>query len=112
MRRLALLAALVLAPLPAVAQSPQSWEYQNITTDATTVIKSTTGVLHVITINNPVATGTITIYDGITTSGTKMGTITVPASPMPVTLVYDTAFWVGLTIVTGTENMDITVSFR
>jgi hypothetical protein len=110
-----LLLALLLAFLiggPAAAQSPQDWQYQNITTEATTTLKSTPGVLHTITFNNPVATGTVTIYDNTAASGTKIGTITVPSSPMPVTLTYDVAFWTGLTIVTGAENMDITVSFR
>lgn len=88
------------------------WEYKNITTDTTTTCKSSAGVLHSITFNNPVATTVVTIFDNSTNSGNKIGTITVPASPMPVTLIYDVAFWTGLTIVTGTAASDITVSYR
>jgi len=53
----------------------------------------------------------VTIYDNTSAAGTIIGTITVPASPMPVTLTYDIAFNTGLTIVTETAASDITVSF-
>ena len=62
------------------------YSYKNITTDATTVVKYGSGVLHTITFNNPVATETVTIYDNTAGSGAKIGEITVPASPLPVTL--------------------------
>lgn len=100
-----------LAVAPAAAQV-QPFQYQNITTKTTTTVKSAPGTLHAITFNNPVATGTVTIYDNTAGSGTTIGTITVPSSPQPVTVTYDVQFWTGLTIVTATENMDITVSFR
>ena len=87
------------------------YQYQNITGDATTTLKSSPGYLHCITLNNPVATEVITIYDNTAASGTKIGTITVPASPQPVSLFYEVAFWTGLTIVTATATSDITVSF-
>jgi hypothetical protein len=90
----------------------QSFQYQNITGDATTLVKSGAGTLHTITLNNPTATETITIYDNTVGSGTKIATITVPASPQPVTLTYDVDFWTGLTIVTAVATSDITVSFR
>lgn len=90
----------------------ERFSYQNITGQATTTIKSSAGLLHCITLNNPVATETITIYDNTAGSGTKIGTITVPASPQPVTLKYDVEFWTGLTIVTATASSDITVSFK
>lgn len=110
MRRLLALAIVLLLTLPAAAQEPFS--YENITTDATTVVKSSRGVLHTITINSPVATGTITIYDNTSASGTKIATITVPTAAVPITLIYDVAFWTGLTVVTGTEVMDVTVAFQ
>ena len=86
--------------------------YANITGDTTTTVKSGKGYLHAITLNAPTATETITIYDNTAGSGTKIGTITIPASPVPVTLFYDVAFWTGLTIVTATAASDITVSYR
>lgn len=88
------------------------YSYANITTDTTTTVKSSAGVLHAITFNNPVATETLTIYDNTAASGTKIGTVTVPASPQPVTLTYDVAFANGLTIVTATAASDITVSYK
>jgi hypothetical protein len=87
-------------------------QYQNITGDATTTVKSGPGVLHAITLNAPTATETITIYDSTAGSGIKIGTVTVPSSPQPVTLHYDVSFWFGLTIVTATATSDITVSFQ
>lgn len=89
------------------------WNYKPITLAAptTTVVKSGAGILHSIVFNGPVATGAVTIYDNTAGSGTKIGTITVPASPQPVTLIYDVNFTVGLTIVTATAANDITVSY-
>lgn len=86
--------------------------YLNITGDATTLVKNGTGVLYSITLNNPTATEVITIYDNTTNSGTKIATITIPATPQPVTLAYNTTFNIGLTIVTATASSDITVNFR
>lgn len=90
-------------------------QYQstNITLAAptTTVVATGNGVLHSITFNKPVATGVVTIYNNTAASGTVLGTITTPASPMPVTLVYDLCFGVGLTIVSATAAQDITVTW-
>lgn len=89
------------------------YSFLNITAAAptTTTVRTGSGVLHCITFNKPVATGTVTIYDNTAASGTIIGTITVPASPQPVTVFYDCAFSTGLTIVTGTAAQDLTVSF-
>lgn len=89
------------------------YSFVNITLAAptTTVVKTSAGILHTITFNKPVATGVITIYDNTAASGTVIGTITVPASPQPVTLEFDVAFGTGLTITTATAAQDITVSF-
>ena len=89
------------------------WNSVNITAAAptTTVVKSGSGALHTITFNKPVATGVVTIYDNTAGSGTVIGTITVPSSPMPVTLTYDLIFSTGLTIVTATAAQDITVTY-
>jgi hypothetical protein len=108
---LAVLLGTVLSISPAAAQTPQSWAYQNITTDTTTALKSARGVLHTVCVNTPAAGGTITIYDNTAGSGTKIGTITSFAS-VSGCFVYDVAFWTGLTIVTATATPDITVSWR
>lgn len=87
------------------------WVYANITTQTTTLLKTGPGVLHSITFNKPVATGTVEMDDAITNTTPKIGTITTPASPIPVTLIYDVEFTVGLSITTGTASQDITVAF-
>lgn len=87
------------------------WTYANITTTTTTLLKTGPGVLHSITFNKPVATGTVKIDDALTDTTPVIGTVTTPASPLPVTLTYDIEFTVGLTIVTGTAAQDITVAF-
>ncbi len=105
----------LLAPLPAPAQQfqqPGPFFYRNITGQATTTLKAGPGTLHSITFNAPTATEVVTIWDNTTNSGTKIGTITVPASPQPVTLTYDVQFGIGLTLTTATASSDITVSFR
>lgn len=89
------------------------YNFANITAAAptTTVVKTGTGILHTITFNKPVATLVATIYDNTAASGTVIGTITIPASPMPVTLTYDATFVNGLTIATATAASDITVTY-
>jgi hypothetical protein len=78
---LTLAAALVFGLVgQAAAQQPQVFAYANITTDATTTLKSVPGYLHTVCINTPAATGTITIYDNTAASGTKIGTITKNAT--------------------------------
>ncbi len=103
------------SPAPAQAQQfqqPGPFFYKNITTDTTTVLKAGPGMLHCVTINNPTATEVITIYDNTSATGTKIGTIDVPASPQISTLCYDVQFGTGLTITTATALSDLTVSFR
>lgn len=86
-----------------------SYNYNNISTATTTLVKTGTGVLHAITINTTAA-AIITIYDSLLGSGTKIGTIA--ASPaIGSTFRFDVAFITGLTIVTAGSS-DITVSYR
>jgi hypothetical protein len=87
--------------------------FRNISAAATTVVKSGSGVLVSIVVNKAVANSTITIYDNTAASGTKIGTITTPATllhsqyPIP----YNVAFSNGLTIVTSAAD-DITVTYN
>jgi hypothetical protein len=97
-----------------VMKVEQRFSYANILTATTTTIKSGAGFLHCITFNKPVASEVWTIYDNTSGSGTKIGTITLPAALLnegPVTAVYDVSFATGLTIVSGSTT-DGTVSFR
>lgn len=94
--------------------SPQltisAYKYLNITGQATTTVKSGSGILHTICVNTPAATETITIYDNTAASGTKIGTITVFAAMNPC-LTYDVNFTTGLTLVTATASSDITLGY-
>ena len=76
------------------------------------IVKTGEGVLYSLTINTPTAAGVITLYDGLSTSGTKIGTITVPSSPVPVSLEYNIYFATGLFVVVATQAEDITISYR
>ncbi len=88
-----------------------AFDGMNITAIGTTIVKDGPGFFKSITLNNPVATSVITIYDNTAASGTILGTITIPSSPQPVTLSYDIATQKGLTIVVATAASDITVSY-
>lgn len=87
------------------------WTYANITTQTTTLVKTGPGILHSVTINKPVATGTIELDDALTNTTPKIGTITVPTGPFPVTLIYDVEFTIGLSVTTGTATQDITIAY-
>lgn len=90
------------------------YNYVNINTATTTVIKTQTGLIHSLVINTPVASAVIKLYDNTSGSGTLMATITYPATLLssgPVSIVYDDLFFTGLTIVT-TGTPDLTVSYR
>lgn len=98
-----------------VLKTEQRFSGTNITTQTTTLLKTGPGVLHSLTINTPVASSVITIYDNTSAAGTKLATITLPATLLqegPYTAIYDIAFTVGLTVVTGTASSDITVGYR
>lgn len=109
-----LLCSSALAGLPdfgAPVYAIPAYAYKNLTTDATfAAIKSGPGILHTICVNTPAATETITIYDSLTATGTKIATLTSFASA-PGCFLYDANFTVGLTIVTATAAGDITISW-
>lgn len=97
-----------------------SYSFSNITTNTTTVVKGSAGILKGFTINNPgkftVADLVVTIYDNTAASGTKIGTWTIPVDATQQVvppIVLDVAFSTGLTIVTSgpTVAADITVSY-
>lgn len=84
----------------------------NIAGAATTVIKTGSGVLKGIVVNKAVANGVITVYDNTAGSGTKIATITNPATLLhsQVSLDFNCKFSTGLTIVTSAAD-DITVTW-
>lgn len=99
-------------------------KYQNITGNKNVTVKSGSGTLHGIIINNNSTGGTVTIFDNTTNSGTKIGTYTIgtptggllsstgqegPEFVGPLGLEFTT----GLTIVTaGSTSNDITAVYQ
>jgi hypothetical protein len=97
-----------------VIKVEQRFSYANMTTATTTTIKSGAGFLHTITLNTPVASATITLYDNTAGSGTKIGTITLGATlanDVYGAFLFDVSFSTGLTIVTSGAT-DLTISYR
>lgn len=86
------------------------YSYSNITTAATTLVKTGAGDLHCVSVNSIGTTFTITIYDNVTAAVPKIATSA--AVTAIGTLCFDVAFTTGLTIVTGGTPGDITVSYR
>lgn len=91
----------------------EPFKYTNLGVTAGTTIHNKPGFLHSVIINTPIASGTVTIYDNTAASGTKIATITLPATLLnegPQFALYDVNFYTGLTIVTTGTNIDVTVS--
>lgn len=97
-------------------------KYRNITGNSTTTIKTGSGVVRGISINNNNTGGEITVYDNTAASGTKICTIQIgtPSGGLLSTsgqqnAVYVTMiaeFTAGLTVVTSSSNNnDITVYY-
>jgi hypothetical protein len=88
-------------------------KYYHTAVAATPLIKTGAGFLGSIIMNTPVASGTITVYDGIDNTGAVIAIITNPGTLVaegPVGAFYGIGFMTGLYIViTGTQ--DITVSW-
>jgi hypothetical protein len=81
--------------------------FLNLATAATTTVKTGAGSLASIVINGGTM-GSITVYDSLAGSGTKIATI---AAPLPgMVLPYGVRFATGLTIVAA-ANTDFTVCF-
>lgn len=91
----------------------ESNKSSNITQGGVHKLSDKRGVLERIVFNKALASSVITMYDSLTGSGEKIGTITLPATLLQsqFTLEYGLKFQTGLTIVTsGTD--DITVIFN
>lgn len=86
----------------------------NIVGAVTTKIKQDAGTLLRLIINKPVASATITIYDNNGASGTKLATITLPATLLsdgPHGAEFNAVFTQGLTVVTTGAGLDISVVY-
>lgn len=90
------------------------WKSNNISTQTTTAVKASAGILHAIVVNTPLASGKIEIFDNTAASGTSLGVITRPATLLddePISVIYDAVFSTGLTVKTSGANQDITVIY-
>jgi hypothetical protein len=96
-----------------VPSQPAGYTYKNISTAATTTVKSGAGVLHTITINSlGTVASTISVYDNTAGSGTSIAVLNSLTTGQ-ATYIYDVAFATGLTLVTtGTVAPNVTVSYR
>lgn len=86
--------------------------FKNVAGAATTLVKTGPGILVRLIVNKAVANGVITVYDNTAASGTKIATITNPATLLhsQISLEYNAAFSTGLTIVTSAAD-DVTAVY-
>ncbi len=85
----------------------------NITTSTSTTVKSGAGVFLGLSVNTGQSGDTVTVYDGLSAGGTKIGTYSSAAVGGPVLPPGGIAFSTGLFVVTvGGTPADITVSFK
>ena len=98
---------------PYYGQPQNIGSYANLKGGTTTgqLIKTGEGKLYSVTFNTATAGGVVTIYDGLSTSGVVIATITVPASPQLTTSFYDVFFSTGLFVVIASQTEDITISY-
>lgn len=93
--------------------SPGYNSYTRINSQATTVLKVGSGVLHTITLAAAAVSAAINVYDNPTGVGTVIFSYTQGAAALaaPVTFIFDARFNTGLTIITSAANPDMTVTF-
>lgn len=92
--------------------NPSYGTFKALSANATTLVKTGAGVLHAIVVNTKGASSnTVTFYDGLTASGTKIGAIDSTVSPGA--FVYHVPFVTGLTVVIATGTAaDVTVCYE
>lgn len=88
-----------------------AYAFLNITTDTTTLVFSGQGILGAVCINSGASGETITIYNSLTGSGTKVGTITL-ATTSGGCFNYNAFLSTGLTVVTAVAAADLTIVWR
>lgn len=98
--------------LDSIAASLAGNSFANITTNATTVVKASAGVVHALAINTGGTTSTAAIWDGDPVgAGTLIATVATTGAG--TTVIYDAAFSTSLTVVTaGAVAADITAIYR
>jgi len=92
-----------------IVEGVVSFDSARINSNATTVVKSSPGILHLITVNKAGSAWTITIYDNTQGSGEIIAQIDGTSIG---SFAFNVYFETGLTIVTsGTTPGDITVAY-
>lgn len=86
-----------------------SFSYANITTNTTTAISTSAGVLHGLIVNTGATTSKAFLFDGLTSTGASIATAN---TTNPVSLAYDVAFSALTVATTGVGAADLTVSYR
>jgi len=86
-----------------------NYRFRNITAAGTTVVKSGPGKLVGVNFNNPGTGITVTLYDSLDASGTKIATISTPSQNIGM-MSYACLFTNGLTVTTSAVS-DITVIY-
>lgn len=88
--------------------------YKNIVGKSTagTTVKTGQGGLMNLVINKAAAAGLITLWDSLTASGNKIGTITMASTLVNGSRTYAARFATGLTIQTNSSLVDLTVTYR
>jgi hypothetical protein len=88
-----------------------AFNYNHITSDSTTLVKASTGLLGNVCINGTASGEVITIYDSLTPSGQAIAVIT-EGSTTQGCFYYNVVFKTGLTIVTTVAAGDLTILFQ
>jgi hypothetical protein len=95
-----------------LGQYTTSPKYHNSTGTGITVLKTSGGILHSITFNNPAAKA-LKIYDSPAgTVGPLIATITPVATSSPYTLMYNSPFFFGLSIDPSAGAQDVTLIYE
>lgn len=89
------------------------YKYRNIAGATTTVVKSGRGKLVGINVNKAVLSGVITVYDNTSAAGTKIATITNPATlhQDQYSFLYNCEVNLGITVVTSAAD-DLTIIYE
>lgn len=95
-----------------VLKNEQRFSYANISTAVGTAVKSAAGFLHGITINNAGTAWEVDVYDGTSSSGTKIASIR--SATVPTELLFNVVMGTGIFVdtVKGTAVGDLTVRYR
>lgn len=101
-----------IAPPPAASGVTAGAKFSNITTNASTQVKTGAGTFLGLSVNTAGTTSTATVYDGTSTAGAKIGTFSTVAQGGPAIPASGYAFTTGLFVVTaGGAAADITVAY-